>query len=242
MVMTTSHGSCSCCARLAFAVLLLAGSALLYVLLFVGGGLESEDLESEVKVFADKMGPLAPGMTLCEMGAADGTLLVRLGPLVMPGGRLMATSPLDRELDAMSKAVVQAGMAGALTTFKATDDDWAPGMPDGSCDVIYSRMVYHMIPAAAARRYPAQWKRSLKAGGKLFITDHNPLDGGTTGPRRPILEIGGLFGLMPVVPQETEQAEIEAGGFVATDGPFAHPFYAGGFAAVYKRTSEVGTA
>ena len=96
-----------------------------------------------------------------------------------------------------------------------------------------SRMVYHMIPEAVAQSYPAQWRRSLKPGGVLFITDHNPMDGGITGPRRPIMKLFGLIGFMPVVPQETEVAEIVAGGFELIDGPSEHPFYQGGYAATY---------
>ena len=127
-------------------------------------------------------------------------------------------------------------MGDALTTYKATDESWAPGMPDGACDVIYSRMVYHMLPIAVAQSYPAQWRRSLKPSGKAFITDHNPLtmraSGERTGPRRPIISIAG-WGPMPVVPQYTDQAEIEAGGFVTVEGPFPWEFYEGGYGAVY---------
>ena len=94
-------------------------------------------------------------------------------------------------------------------------------------------MVYHMIPEDVARSYPAQWRHSLKPDGLLFITDHNPMDGGTTGPRRPIMKLFGLIGFMSVVPQETEVAEIVAGGFKVLDGPYDHPFYMGGYAATY---------
>ena len=197
---------------------------------------ESSNLDAEVAFFSSKL-QLQPGMTICEMGAADGTLLVRLGGKVMPGGKLVGTSPLDVELKAMRAAVEEAGMGQALSTYQASDENWAPGMPDDTCDVIYSRMVYHMIPKAVATSYPAQWKSSLKHGGRLYITDHNPMDGTTTGPRKPI-----FLSFMPVVPEETEVGEIEAGGFTALGGPRPHPFYSGGYGCVYVPTTEASAA
>ena len=43
---------------------------------------ESSDLDGEVEVFATRLG-LRPGMTLCEMGSANGALISRLGRKVI---------------------------------------------------------------------------------------------------------------------------------------------------------------
>ena len=43
-----------------------------------------------------------------------------------------------------------------------------------------------MLDDAVIRKYIPQWRTALKPGGKMFMTDHNPEDGGHTGPRRPI--------------------------------------------------------
>ena len=232
VIATTRTGcmaACCQCCRCMSITLAIASVVFFIASCFSVAGLSSSDLEAEIIVFARVM-DLRSGMTICEMGAADGTLLSRLAPYVMPGGALYATAPLDREVRAMRQTLDKAGFGESLTTFKATDEDWAPGLPARSCDAIYSRMVYHMLSPGTAKRYARQWKASLAPQGKLFVTDHNPLDGGTTGPRRPIVAIVGGIGFMPVVPQETEKEEIEeAGGFVATLGPTHHPFYEGGY-------------
>jgi len=202
---------------------------------------ESSDLDREVQEFIYRLA-LRPGMSICEMGPGDGVLLVRLSQAVMPGGKLHATAPNDAELVATAAAVNATGHGGALTTHKATADEWAPGLADHSCDAIYSRMVIHMIDQDTVARYIPQWAASLKAGGRMFMTDHNPLDGTRSGPRRPILKLFGLISFMPVVPEETEVAEIVGGGFALVDGPFDHPYYAAGYGAVYTLPSSLQRA
>ena len=196
----------------------------------------STDLDEEARVFAARLS-LKPGMTLCEMGSANGALLSKLAPYVMPGGRLVATSILKAELSATADAINKIGLDAdaVLTTYLATSRAWAPGLSDGSCDALYSRMVIHMIPKPTVAVYIPQWRKALNPGSLMFHTDHNPMDGGTTGPRRPITNLFGFVPMMPVVPQETEVAEILNGGpFQLVDGPFAHEFFHMGYGAVYS--------
>jgi SAM-dependent methyltransferase len=200
---------------------------------------ESSDMKAEVQLLAQHMG-LLPGMSLCEMGSANGAMLSRLGAKVMPGGRLFATAPVGAELEATTRAVAQAGMGASLRTFQATDLEWAPGLPPASCDVIFSRMVYHMIPQEVILRYIPQWRMALKPGGRLLVTDHNPANGDNDGPRQPLLVFLGVK-TMTVVPQGTEVSEITGGGFELREGPFDHPFYVGGYAAVYGHPVHAST-
>ena len=73
----------------------------------------------------------------------------------------------------------------------------------------------------------------------MFMTDHNPLDGGTTGPRRPIEYRFGFWPMMYVWPQETEAAEIVARGpFRKVEGPFEWPYFGGGYGVVYMRADD----
>ena len=96
---------------------------------------ESSDLVAEAESYAYHM-RLKPGMTICEMGSADGSLMALVGKHVMPGGRLIATSPVRAELAATAAAAAAAGL-GKVQTYRATDREWAPGLPPHTCDAIY---------------------------------------------------------------------------------------------------------
>jgi hypothetical protein len=103
--------------------------------------------------------------------------------------------------------------------------------PSGA--VPQSRMVIHMVKDSIIETYIPQWSQSLKPGGRMFMTDHNPADGTTSGPRQPILYKFGILPMMSVLPQDTEVARIVAGGFRVLEGPFPHPYFLGGYGAVY---------
>ena len=203
---------------------------------------ESSDLDGEANEFALQL-KLKPGMTVCEMGSADGSLLARVGRHVMPGGSLVATAPKKAELAATRAAVAAAGI-GSVRTYQATAVAWAPGLPPHTCDAIYSRMVIHMVDQRVIQTYIPQWAEALKLGGRMFMTDHNPDDGGHAGrapgpwgwgrgQMRPICYRLYILPMMYVLPQEAEVAMVKAGGFRLIDGPFAHPYFQGGYGAVY---------
>ena len=42
-----------------------------------------------------------------------------------------------------------------------------------------------------------------------------------------------ILPMMRVIPQDTEVARIVKGGFRLLEGPFEHPWYLGGYGAVY---------
>lgn len=198
---------------------------------------DSADLSGESVAYANHL-QLRPGMTICEMGSADGALLALVGKHVMPGGKLVATAPRRAELRATAAAVARAGL-GEVHTHLATNDEWAPGLPLHACDAIYSRMVVHMVSDRVIERYIPQWARSLKPGGRMFVTDHNPIDSRgapitDAHGRQPIEWKYYILPMMSVLPQQTEVARIVAGGpFRVLEGPFDYPYYAGGYGAVY---------
>lgn len=86
----------------------------------------SSDLSSELEQIA-MVAKLKPGIALCEMGSANGLFLAGLGKYVMPGGTLLATSPLTAEREATLNATRAEGFATSV--FDANDDVWAVGMP-----------------------------------------------------------------------------------------------------------------
>ena len=202
--------------------------------------MESADFDAEATAYASHL-RVRPGMTVCEMGAADGALLARVGKYAMPGGTLIATAPKRAELLATSRAIRRAGL-GVVQTYLATSEDWAPGLAPNTCDVIYSRMVIHMVNIRIIRRYIPQLSAALKPGGRMFMTDHNPKDGTLDGPARPIEYRLGVIPMMWVLPQNTEVAEVTAGGyFRVSEGPFGYPFFQGGYGVVYAPTGENAT-
>mmetsp|Transcript_42208 Transcript_42208/g.73360 ORF Transcript_42208/g.73360 Transcript_42208/m.73360 type:complete len:236 (-) Transcript_42208:257-964(-) len=146
-----------------------------------------------------------PGMTYCEMGAGDGKFMVALGNLVMPGGKVMAT-----EADDVSVVVLQgAAWLGGIDVSVIEATDAKMGLPAGSCDVIMSRMVYHMIKEpVAVGTYLPQLKQALKPGGKMLILDHDPDDctATTRGPN------STLYQMMQVVPRLQEIREFTSVG------------------------------
>jgi len=148
-----------------------------------------------------------PGMTYCEMGAGDGKFMVALGNLVMPGGKVMAT-----EADDVSVVVLQgAAWLGGIDVSVIEATDAKMGLPAGSCDVIMSRMVYHMIPeAVAVPNYLHQLKQALRPGGKILIVDHDPDNCAATTRANVSLDMGMMK--MKVVPRLQEIREFTSVG------------------------------
>lgn len=97
-----------------------------------------------------------------------------------------------------------------------------------------------MMPKQTLATYVRQWPRALRAGAYMLHADHNALYGETNGPRRPIMRFPGS---MMVVPQDTEVAEIvSTGDFTLVDGPFEHPFFEAGYAALYALNTSRDTS
>ena len=109
--------------------------------------------------------------------------------------------------------------------------------PD-TCDYIYARMVYHMIPVDTARAYVAQMAAALKQDqlhSRIFITDHDSNNGGhTRGTAELVLE---PYGPMAVVPLAVELNEFLAGGHLKLERVVREwPFF--GDAARYKGSAD----
>jgi len=150
---------------------------------------------------------LRPGMTYCEMGAGDGKFMVPLGKSVMPGGRAIVT-----EVDHTSVAFLQeAARSAGFDASAVLATDVKMGLPVGSCDVIMSRMVYHMIPeAVAVPNYLHQLKQALRPGGKILIVDHDPDNCAATTRANASLDMGMMK--MKVVPRLQEIREFTSVG------------------------------
>jgi len=165
--------------------------------------------------------PLKPGMTYCELGPGDGTFFKKMAMQVLPGGKAIAIAPAQMELDASTQAAIEEGVpADAIIQTLSTNEPPVSGLPEGGCDYIYSRMVYHMIPSATAAEYTKQIAKALKPNGCYFATDHDPSNEIYTRPGA-ALSVDAIEGgemMMPngmaVVPMAVEINEYQAGGLV----------------------------
>lgn len=158
---------------------------------------------------------LRPGLSYCEMGAGNGLFAAALGKAVMPGGAIYATSPHQAELDAVKSAVSNASLQA--TVFQANDTSM--GLPAASCDVIFSRMTYHMIkqePAVSV--YLPQLRAALKAKGRILILDHDPDNGATARDSAKLKS-------MKVVPMIQEIREFTSAGFALVKVIDSWPFF-----------------
>lgn len=158
---------------------------------------------------------LKPGLSYCEMGAGNGLFSAALGKAVMPGGAIYATSPHQAELDAVKSAVTQVGLQANV--FQANDTSM--GLPPASCDVIFSRMTYHMVkPGPAVLVYLPQLRAALKSRGRILILDHDADNGATT-------RDGAKLKDMKVVPMLQEIREFTSAGFALVKVIDSWPFF-----------------
>jgi ubiquinone/menaquinone biosynthesis C-methylase UbiE len=119
---------------------------------------------------------LHPGMSVAEIGAGDGELTLAVAKVIGPTGRVYSTELDQSRLETIRRAaddlpqvsVVEAGV-------KQTN------LPEGCCDAIFMRDVYHHFTDVAAMNQSLM--KSLKPGGLLAIYDFPPRSGKEAGPK-----------------------------------------------------------
>ena len=124
--------------------------------------------EREVDRLAELLGA-APGSRVADVGAGKGRYAIALAERVGPEGHVYAT-----ELEAKLRAKIEgaardAGLAN-LTVLEAGED--ATGLPEGCCDAIFLRGVYHHLSEPAP--ILASLARALRPGGRLLVVDFRP--------------------------------------------------------------------
>lgn len=111
---------------------------------------------------------LEPGDVVAEVGAGNGSLTIAVARHVGPTGRVF-TSELPSNLERLRSAVTTSGL-GQIQVIEGRTD--SANLPDGCCDALFLRNVYHHFSAPAAMN--ASFFRALKAGGRLVIIDFPP--------------------------------------------------------------------
>jgi tRNA A58 N-methylase Trm61 len=148
------------------------------------------------------------GITVCEMGAGDGELSIAAAKAVGPSGRVY-TSELGEE---RVKALRDSTAASALSQITVVEGDAVKtNFPDGACDALFMRNVYHHFadPAAVNRSIAA----ALKPGSTIAVVDFAPPD--KEAERAADRAKDGMHGVTP----ETVARELGAAGLevVRTD-------------------------
>jgi SAM-dependent methyltransferase len=115
---------------------------------------------------------LKPGMTVADVGSGFGAMTVVLGHRI-GSGRVFATDITERALRQTQEYVKAEGLAN-VTVIEGAEA--ATNLPDGCCDAIFLRNVYHHITAVDA--FNRSLVASLKPGGRLAIIDLEDRRGG----------------------------------------------------------------
>lgn len=137
---------------------------------------------------------LRAGMVVADVGAGKGQLTQALAGTVGPSGHVFSTDVDQDRVEALRVMLDQNGLRN-VTTVPATARD--SGLPDGCCDAIVMRRVYHHVREPAETN--ASLRRALRPGGLLAVIDLPP---------PPFLPRGSLG-----VPVERVVAEVTASGF-----------------------------
>ena len=177
---------------------------LCFALLFVGSPpLLSNDDQDDARQIVEKLG-VAKGAVLGEIGAGTGEVALEVAELLGKEGKLY-TNELDKEKLETLRERASGSKGAPVEVFEAL-----PGgnnYPDGCCDGMYMRDVYHHFTEPA--KLVAQLYRNLKPGGRLAVIDFRP----GTGTDRPapdgVPENRGGHGIPIAILRE----ELEAGGF-----------------------------
>ena len=146
--------------------------ALLLVTLFVPGAAsarQSGSVDSQ-KILAAL--ELREGLTVCEIGAGDGELSIAAGRAVGAQGRVYTSELGSERVKALREKIDRSGLTQVTVV---EGDPVKTNFPEGACDALFMRNVYHHFADPAAMN--SSIAASLKEGGRLAIVDFGPPPG-----------------------------------------------------------------
>jgi len=142
------------------------------------------------------------GSTVCEIGAGDGELTIAAARIVGPGGHVLTSELGEERVKTLREKVAGSGLPQISVI---AGDAAKTNFPDGGCDGLFLRSVYHHFadpPAMTAAMLAA-----VRAGGRVAVIDFTPPD--KEAPRPADRGRDGTHGVRP----ETVAREMNQAGF-----------------------------
>lgn len=151
---------------------LLGGAAALALLLILFEGelrilVANQRPDAEAARLVQELGA-ANGDTVAEIGAGRGHLTVAMAK-ALPASRIYSTELDPARLSDTRMAVERASLRNVDVREAALE---GTNLPDGCCDAIFMRTVYHHFTSPPAMI--ASLHRGLKPGGRLAIIEFEP--------------------------------------------------------------------
>ncbi len=142
------------------------------------------------------------GSVVADVGTAGGALSLLFSPVVGPAGRVFATDINKDRIRDINANVANAGITNVTVIL---GDANRTNLPDGCCDAIFMRHVYHHF--GDPLRMNQSLLQGLKPGGRLAIADFLPTSKKSAPPGQ--RGEGENHGVMP----DTVIEELKAAGF-----------------------------
>ncbi len=141
------------------------------VLLLAGGVAAAQDAQQNTAdtEWLIKVLEIRAGSVVAEIGAGDGALTFAVARIVGPSGRVYSNELNKERLEALGREAATQHVTN-VTTVEGRDNE--TNVPDGCCDAIFMRSVYHHFGDPPAMN--ASLLKSLKPGGRLAVIDFTP--------------------------------------------------------------------
>ncbi len=143
-------------------------AVLVVTLLVPGAALADQSGGVETSRIFDALG-LKEGMTVCEMGAGDGALSIAAARRVGSQGQVYTSELGDDRVKALRAKV---GDAATPHVSVVAGGESRTNFPDGACDALFMRNVYHHFADPAAMNLSIA--AALKPGARLAVVDFGP--------------------------------------------------------------------
>ena len=143
---------------------------------FFAGAVWAQDNAADTKRLIEAL-RLKPGDVVAEIGAGGGELTLALAQHLGASGKVL-TSELGAERIQRLRTAIE--KSGATNVQVVEGHETRANLPDGCCDAIFMRNVYHHFGDPPAMH--ASFLRALKPGGRIAIIDFAPRKGDTAPP------------------------------------------------------------